>query len=82
MSKLANTTDSHVSATHPEKTMQTISIPAFGGPEQLRLMDMPQPRPADGEALVKLDYAGISACAGGRRAPLSRGRKIKGKLPL
>jgi NADPH2:quinone reductase len=40
--------------------MKTISIPAFGGPEQLQLMDMPQPRPAAGEALVKLDYAGIN----------------------
>lgn len=40
--------------------MKTISIPAFGGPEQLQLMDMPQPRPAEGEALVKLEYAGIN----------------------
>ncbi len=40
--------------------MKTISIPAFGGPEQLQLMDLPQPRPAGGEALVKLDYAGIN----------------------
>ena len=40
--------------------MKTISIPAFGGPEQLQLMDMPQPRPAAGEALVKLEYAGIN----------------------
>jgi hypothetical protein len=62
--------------------MKTISRPGFGGPEQLRLMETPQPRPADGEALVKLDYAGISDCAGGRRAPLSRGRNTKGKLPL
>ena len=40
--------------------MKTISIPAFGGPEQLRLMDAPQPQPAAGEALVRLDYAGIN----------------------
>ena len=40
--------------------MKTISIPAFGGPEQLQPMDLPQPRPAGGEALVKLDYAGIN----------------------
>jgi NADPH2:quinone reductase len=40
--------------------MKTISIPAFGGPEQLQLMDRAQPRPAEGEALVKLDYAGIN----------------------
>jgi len=40
--------------------MQTISIPAFGGPEQLQLMDVPQPRPGEADALVKLDYAGIN----------------------
>ena len=40
--------------------MRTISIPAFGGPEQLQLMEMPQPRPAAGEVLVKLAYAGIN----------------------
>ena len=40
--------------------MQTISIPAFGGPEQLKTMDMPQPGPAAGEVLVKLAYAGIN----------------------
>lgn len=40
--------------------MKTISIPAFGGPEQLQLMEMTQPRPAEGEALVELEYAGIN----------------------
>lgn len=40
--------------------MKTISIPAFGGPEQLQLMEREQPRPVEGEALVKLDFAGIN----------------------
>src|SRR4051812_3549811 len=40
--------------------MQTISIPAFGGPEQLKLLELPQPAPAAGEVLVKLDYAGLN----------------------
>ena len=40
--------------------MKTISIQAFGDPEQLQLMELPQPRPAAGEALVKLEYAGIN----------------------
>jgi len=40
--------------------MKTISIPAFGGPEQLKALDMPQPRPAVGEVLVKLEYAGLN----------------------
>ena len=43
-----------------EDPMKTISIPAFGGPEQLQTLEMPQPRPAAGEALVKLDYAGLN----------------------
>ena len=40
--------------------MKTISIPAFGGPEQLTAMEMPQPRAAAGEVLVKLEYAGLN----------------------
>jgi len=40
--------------------MRTVAISAFGGPEQLKLMDLPQPQPAAGEALVRLDFAGIN----------------------
>jgi NADPH2:quinone reductase len=40
--------------------MKAIAIAEFGGPENLRLMDMPEPVPAPGEALVKLEYAGIN----------------------
>jgi NADPH2:quinone reductase len=40
--------------------MKTISIPAFGGPEQLQTLEMPRPRPAAGEVLVKLAYAGLN----------------------
>ena len=40
--------------------MKTISIPAFGGPEQLKLLEMPQPEPAAGEGLVKLEFAGLN----------------------
>jgi NADPH2:quinone reductase len=40
--------------------MKAIAIAEFGGPENLRLMDMPEPVPAAGEALVKLEYAGIN----------------------
>jgi len=43
-----------------EKTMKTISIPAFGGGEQLQVMDMPLSQPGPADALVKLDYAGIN----------------------
>jgi len=40
--------------------MKAITIGRFGGPEELKLADMPEPRPAAGEALVKLEYAGIN----------------------
>src|SRR3972149_11098725 len=40
--------------------MKAIAIAQFGGPEQLKLMDTPEPTPAAGEALVKLEQAGIN----------------------
>src|SRR4051812_16749628 len=40
--------------------MKTISIHAFGGADQLTPLDMPQPQPAAGEVLVKLEYAGLN----------------------
>jgi len=40
--------------------MKAIAVTEFGGPEKLALLDMPMPQPASGEALVKLEYAGIN----------------------
>ena len=40
--------------------MKAIAITRFGGPENLELMDMPKPTPAAGEAVVKIEYAGIN----------------------
>lgn len=40
--------------------MKAIAIAAFGGPENLQLMEMPEPAPRAGEALVKLEYAGVN----------------------
>lgn len=40
--------------------MRAIAVARFGGPENLQLMDMPQPAPEAGEALVQLEYAGIN----------------------
>jgi NADPH2:quinone reductase len=40
--------------------MKAIAITRFGGPESLQFMDMPEPIPAAGEALVKLQYAGVN----------------------
>jgi NADPH2:quinone reductase len=40
--------------------LKAIAIARFGGPENLRLLDMPEPSPGRGEALVKLEYAGVN----------------------
>lgn len=40
--------------------MRAIAVTEFGGPEKLALIDVPVPRPAAGEALVKLEYAGVN----------------------
>lgn len=40
--------------------MKAMAIARFGGPEDLRLMDFPDPEPAAGEALVKIEYAGVN----------------------
>ena len=40
--------------------MRAVAVTEFGGPEKLALMDLPVPQPAAGEALVKLEYAGLN----------------------
>ena len=40
--------------------MKTIAISRFGGPEVLKLIEVPEPVPAAGEALVALEYAGVN----------------------
>lgn len=40
--------------------MRAIAIDGFGGPEVLRLADLPKPMPGPGEVLVKVAYAGVN----------------------
>lgn len=40
--------------------MKAIVIPEFGGPEVLRLADVPDPEPSDGEILVKVRASGVN----------------------
>ena len=40
--------------------MRAVAVTEFGGPEKLALIDVPVPKPAAGEALVKLQYAGVN----------------------
>src|SRR6516165_3372686 len=40
--------------------MRAIQISEFGGPEVLRLVELPEPQPGAGEVLVKLARAGVN----------------------
>ncbi|MGE0612402.1 MAG: quinone oxidoreductase [Hyphomicrobiales bacterium] len=40
--------------------MQAVGVNRFGGPEVLEMLDVPKPVPGKGEALVKLQWAGIN----------------------
>ena len=40
--------------------MRAIQMTEFGGPEVLRLVELPDPEPAPGEALIKVTRAGIN----------------------
>src|SRR5256885_304637 len=40
--------------------MRAIQIEEFGGPEMMRLTDVPDPEPADGEVVVEVTRAGIN----------------------
>ena len=40
--------------------MKAVVVPRFGGPEVLEMIERPAPEPGPGEALVKLEYAGVN----------------------
>ena len=40
--------------------MKAVQIDAYGGPENLVLRDISTPEPGPGEALVRLEYAGVN----------------------
>src|SRR4051812_25244434 len=40
--------------------MRAIQMTEFGGPEVLRLADLPKPTPAPGEALIRVTRAGLN----------------------
>jgi len=40
--------------------MKAIAIQAYGGPEQLRLMELPTPVPADNEVLIAIAYTSVN----------------------
>lgn len=40
-------------------TMRAVQIDAFGGPEVMQVVDLPVPRPADDEVLIRVAYCGV-----------------------
>src|SRR5262249_61029559 len=40
--------------------MRAIRVHEFGGPEAMRLEELPTPKPGDGQALVRLEAAGVN----------------------
>src|SRR3954451_13957604 len=40
--------------------MRAIRIDEWGGPEVMRLVDMPQPEPGEGEVLIEVSHAGVN----------------------
>src|SRR4051812_21899983 len=40
--------------------MRAIQVQEFGGPEVLRLVDVPTPEPGDGEVLIRVTRAGVN----------------------
>lgn len=42
------------------RTMRAVQVVAFGGPERMRVVELPVPRPARGELLIRLRYAGVN----------------------
>ena len=46
--------------TASQPSMRAIEISSFGGPDVLRLVDRPDPQPAAGEVLIRVDAAGVN----------------------
>jgi NADPH:quinone reductase-like Zn-dependent oxidoreductase len=40
--------------------MRAIAIDEFGGPEKLKLVELPRPKPGKGEILIKVVAAGVN----------------------
>jgi len=59
--------------------MRAIQLHAFGGPEVLRLVELPVPEPADGEVLIEVRRAGVNFADTHQRA---NAYLAKAQLPL
>jgi NADPH2:quinone reductase len=63
--------------------MKAIAIARFGGPEVLELMEVPEPVPAAGEAVVAVEYAGVNFIdVYMRRGDYARSHTYRTPLPM
>lgn len=63
--------------------MKAVAVTEFGGPEKLALIDVAQPEPGPGEALVKLEYAGVNFIdIYMRRGEYARSQTYQTPLPM
>src|SRR5258708_21692056 len=44
----------------PDARMRAIQVIEFGGPEQMKLVDLPDPVPGPGQVLIDVERAGIN----------------------
>jgi NADPH2:quinone reductase len=67
--------------------MRAVQITEFGGPEVLRLVELPTPEPADGEVLIRVHRAGLNFAdthqrqdqyVGGATLPMVPGSEVVG----
>jgi NADPH:quinone reductase len=70
--------------------MRAVQIDEFGGPEVLKVVDVPKPEPADGEVLIEVSRAGINFADTHQRensylaryeVPLVLGGEVAGTTP-
>ena len=57
--------------------MRAIRVHEYGGPEAMRLEELPAPKPGEGQALVRIEAAGVNFIDVYQRSGL-----YKGPLPV
>lgn len=76
---------------HPSETMRAVVIERYGGPEVLRVADVPRPVPTRGQVLVRTRFIGVNPkdvivrkgkfqIATGKKFPLIVGHDIAGEV--
>ncbi len=72
------------------RAMRAIQIEEFGGPETLRLVDLPEPEPGEGEVVVEVARSGINFAdthatrndyLAEQQLPLIPGGEVSGRTP-